>query len=231
MPPACSARRCSPWTWPRLIQIHRCREPKGCLCDAQCVGFALCGVALGVAVLPAASQTATAVLSRTLLKRRLSQQQLLAVRPAAPCPDCTICAMPAQQPLSCLVVLLGHGLPSTKATEQQSMHAGSHCQCRPADARCRAAMGSWGRGWHGPPIAANPRLLAAGRVLRSRCFRCRYVTLINPTLPYPSLPYAPTSAAWICVHSVWQTTSGTAFCAMQSWLHLKCLECRKRVHM
>lgn len=90
------------------------------------MGFALCGVALGVAVLPAASQTATAVLSRTLLKRRLSQQQLLAVRPAAPCPDCTVCVMPAQQPLSCLVVPLGHGLPSSSKVTEQAETA-EHC--------------------------------------------------------------------------------------------------------
>ncbi|KAK9830891.1 hypothetical protein WJX81_001962 [Elliptochloris bilobata] len=46
---------------------------------SQCLGFALCGVALAAAVLPAASQTMTAVLSRVLLGRRLSRQQLLAV--------------------------------------------------------------------------------------------------------------------------------------------------------
>ncbi len=41
-------------------------------------------------VLPAASQTATAVLSRALLGRRLSGQQLLAVRPPGPAATCVL---------------------------------------------------------------------------------------------------------------------------------------------
>lgn len=59
------------------------RRTKVPLHAAQCFGFALCGVALAAAVLPAASQTTMAVLSQALLGRRLSRLQLAAVRPAA----------------------------------------------------------------------------------------------------------------------------------------------------
>ena len=160
MPPVSSACRCSPWD---LAPTHpHGPDSKGCLCDAQCVGFALCGVALGVAVLPAASQTATAVLSRTLLKRCLSQQQFLAVRPAAPCPVCTSCAMPAQQPLSCPVVPLGHGLPSSKSTEQSE--TAEHCTqvvIVNIGLLMRAAVPLWGHGGWGGMARPSPQTLGS----------------------------------------------------------------------
>ena len=44
-----------------------------------CLGFALCGTGLAIGMFAATSQTATALLSRIILKRRLSWTQILAV--------------------------------------------------------------------------------------------------------------------------------------------------------
>lgn len=66
------------WFLDILVAPRRTQMPSHAV---QCLGLALCGVALAVAVLPAAGQTATAVLSRVLLGRRLSRLQLAAVCP------------------------------------------------------------------------------------------------------------------------------------------------------